>query len=54
MSLKIICDKCGKEIKALSTKPDKEKDTGVGFKNQHLCAVCVEEILTKNENNKDQ
>lgn len=44
--IKIICDKCGNEIKALSNKPSKEKGTGVGLGNQHLCAECIEKTLT--------
>jgi len=45
----IKCDKCGKEIKSLSTRPNKEKNTGIGFKNQHLCAECIEKSLKKDE-----
>ena len=39
--IKIICDKCGKEIKALSNKINIKKGNGIELNRKHYCAKCI-------------
>ena len=44
---KIICDKCGEEIRAFSNKPDPKKNTGIVVNGQDICAKCLVSAFPK-------
>lgn len=43
--IKIICDKCGKEITNLSNKINLKKKNGVEIYKKHICADCICDAL---------
>lgn len=51
MSIKTVCDRCGKELKALSARPRKENNTGVeisqGKQKKHVCSECITSLLNE-------
>ncbi len=53
MSIKTLCDKCGKEIKALSTRIRADNNTGIEVLNgrvkNHVCAECIAKLLNDSE-----
>ena len=53
--IRILCDICGAEIKALSNKPKTEKKTGVQVDQYHVCCKCIKSLIKQtNEREKQQ